>query len=73
MKEASAMTEASELMNERDAIEQTSDARRQTLQSPSQDAAIRWAERLRKVTAKPPCSRIRYSAASSGRLRQTTD
>jgi hypothetical protein len=50
MKEASAMTEASGLVNEQDGIEQTSDALRRPLQSPSQDAAIRWAERLRKVT-----------------------
>jgi hypothetical protein len=54
MKEASAMTEASGLVNDPDGIEQTSDARRQTLQSPSQDAAIRWAERLRKMTVKAP-------------------
>jgi hypothetical protein len=40
MKETSAMTEASGLTNE-----QT-----RPLQSPSQDVAIRWAERLRKVT-----------------------
>jgi hypothetical protein len=53
MKEASAMTEASGLMNERD-NEHRSDAHRRRLQSPSQDAAIRWAERLRKVTVKAP-------------------
>jgi hypothetical protein len=46
MKEASAMTEASGLTNEQDGIEQ--------LQSPSQDAANLWAERLRKVTIKAP-------------------
>jgi hypothetical protein len=44
MKETSAMTEASGLTNE-----QT-----RPLQSPSQDVAIRWAERLRKVTVKAP-------------------
>lgn len=49
MKEASAMTEASGLTNEQD-----SDARQRPLQSPSQDAAIRWAERLRKMTVKAP-------------------
>ena len=49
MKEASAMTEASGLTNEQDG-----DARRLPPQSPSQDAAIRWAERLRKVTVKAP-------------------
>jgi hypothetical protein len=54
MKETSAMTEASGLTNEQDGIEQTSDARRRPLQPPSQDAAIRWAERLRKVTVKAP-------------------
>jgi hypothetical protein len=54
IKEASAMTEASGLTNEQDGIGQTSGARRRPLQSPSQDAAIRWAERLRKVTVKAP-------------------
>ena len=54
MKETSAMTEASGLVNEQDGIEQTSDARRRPLQSPSQDAAIRWAQRLRKVAVKAP-------------------
>jgi hypothetical protein len=53
MKEASAMTEASGLMNEQD-DEHTSDARGRPPQSPSRDAAIRWAERLRKVTVKAP-------------------
>jgi len=50
MKEGSAMTETSGLTNEQDGIEQTSDP----LQSPSQDAANLWAERLRKVTIKAP-------------------
>jgi hypothetical protein len=54
MKEASAMTEASGLTNEHDGHEQTSDARLRPLQSPSQDVAMRWAERLRKVTVKAP-------------------
>ena len=54
IKEASAMTEASGLTNEQDGIEQTSDARRRPLQPRSQDAAIRWAERLREVTVKAP-------------------
>lgn len=49
MKEASAMTEASGLTNEQDG-----NARQRPLQSPSQDAAIRWAERLRKTTVKAP-------------------
>ena len=47
MKEASAMTEASGLANE-----QEGNAR--PPQTSSQDAAIRWAERLRKVTVKAP-------------------
>ena len=54
MKEASAMTEASGLMNEQDGIEHTFDPRRRPLQSASQDAAIRWAERLRRVPVKAP-------------------
>ena len=54
MKEASAMTEASGLTNEQSGIEQTSGARRRLLQSPSQDVAMRWADRLREVTAKAP-------------------
>ena len=49
MKEASAMTEASGLTNEEDG-----NARRLPPQTPSQDAAIRWAEQLRKVTVKAP-------------------
>jgi len=51
MIEASAMTEASGLTEEQDG---TSSARRRPLRSPSQDVAIRWAERLRKVTVKAP-------------------
>jgi hypothetical protein len=35
-------------------VEQTSDARQRPLQSPSQDAAIRWADGLRKVAAEAP-------------------
>ena len=48
MKEASAMTEASGLTNEQDG-----DARWPP-RSSSQEVAIRWAERLRKVTVKAP-------------------
>lgn len=48
MKEASAMTEASGLIDEQDGNEHTSDARRRPLQPASQDFAIRWAERLRR-------------------------
>jgi hypothetical protein len=54
MKEASAMTEASGLMNEQDGNERRFDPRRRPLQSPSQDVAIRWAERLRRLTVKAP-------------------
>jgi hypothetical protein len=54
MKEASAMTEASGLTNEQDGNERASDERRRLLPSSSQDIAIRWAERLRKVTVKAP-------------------
>jgi hypothetical protein len=54
IKEASAMTEASGLTNEQDGIGQTFGERGRSFQSPSQDAAIRWAERLRKVTVKAP-------------------
>ena len=49
MRDASAMTEASGLTNEHGG-----DARRLSSQSYSQDAAMRWAERLRKVTVKAP-------------------
>lgn len=54
MKEASAMTEASGLTNDQGGIEQTSGARQRPLQSPSQDAAMRWADRQREVTVKAP-------------------
>jgi hypothetical protein len=49
MKEASAMTETSGLTSE-----QGGDERRPPRQTSSQDAAIRWAERLRKVTMEAP-------------------
>jgi hypothetical protein len=51
IKEASAMTEASGMTNEQ---ERTSDWQGQPPQSRSQDFAILWAERLRKVTEKAP-------------------
>ena len=54
MNEASAMTEASGLMNEQNGNEHTSDTQRRPLHSPSQDGAAPWAERLRKVTVKAP-------------------
>lgn len=53
MKEASAMTEASGLVGEQDAIKQVR-ARRRSPQSPAQDAAMRWPDRLREVTVKAP-------------------
>ncbi|MGY3608086.1 MULTISPECIES: hypothetical protein [unclassified Bradyrhizobium] len=53
MKEASAMTEASGLINE-DGVEQTAEVRRRPPQSPSQDAAMRWADRLREITMNAP-------------------
>ncbi|RZN12998.1 hypothetical protein [Bradyrhizobium sp. Leo121] len=53
MKDASAMTEASGLINE-DGVEQISEAHRRPPQSPSQDAAMRWADRLREITVKAP-------------------
>jgi hypothetical protein len=50
MKEASAMTETSGLTNE----EENNARRLPPPQRPSEDAAVRWAERLRKVTVKAP-------------------
>jgi hypothetical protein len=64
MREASAMTEASGLVNEWDGVEQDSGARPgasadagrrpRPLQLPSGDAAMRWADQLRKITVKAP-------------------
>ncbi|SCB54144.1 hypothetical protein GA0061098_1023100 [Bradyrhizobium shewense] len=54
MKEASAMTEASGLVDEQDGSDRISGARRRPLRQPSQDVALRWAERLREVTVKAP-------------------
>lgn len=54
MKEASTMTEASGLIDQQDGDDRTSDAPRRPLQSPPQDNALRWAERLREVTMKAP-------------------
>lgn len=53
IKEASAMTEASGLVDEQDG-ERMSGAPRRPPQSPSQEAAMRWADRLREVTVKAP-------------------
>ncbi|MGY4625823.1 hypothetical protein [Bradyrhizobium sp. USDA 4486] len=63
MKEASAMTEASGLVDEQEGIGQTSGSNRpkenagesrRPVQSPSADPAMRWAEQLREVTMKAP-------------------
>lgn len=54
VKEASAMTEVSGLVGEQDGIEQESGARRRPTQSPSQEAVMRWADRLREATVKAP-------------------
>ena len=40
--------------DEIDATEHSSGPRRRAQQSPSQDAAIRWADQLRKMTVKAP-------------------
>lgn len=65
MKEASAMTEASGLVDDQDAIGapqprgQTESAEtRRSLRQPSNEAALRWAERLRRVTAQAPLSSL---------------
>lgn len=54
VKEESAMTEASGLVEDQDGIEQTSGARRRPAQSPSQEAVMRWADRLREATVEAP-------------------
>ncbi|MGY8681204.1 hypothetical protein Q2941_25900 [Bradyrhizobium sp. UFLA05-153] len=64
MREASAMTEASGLVSDPDGVEQVSGERRgaaagpgrepRPLQSPSQEAAMRWADWLREVTVSAP-------------------
>ena len=61
LRETLAMTEASGLTNQPDDHEHASDARSRPVQSPSQDAAIRWAKRLRKVTVKAPFQ-LRFAA-----------
>jgi hypothetical protein len=65
MKEASAMTEASGLVDDQDAIGaprpsgQTESAGiRRPPRQPSNEAALRWAERLRKVTVQAPLSSL---------------
>jgi hypothetical protein len=68
VKEASAMTEASGLVDDPDAVRQVSESRpssqteqartRRPPQAPSFEAALRWAERLRKVTVQAPLSAL---------------
>lgn len=65
MKEASAMTEASGLVADQDTIGapqpsgQTEAAgTRRPQRQPSDEAALRWAERLRKVTVQAPLSSL---------------
>lgn len=65
MKEASAMTEASGLVDDQDGIgapqlsgqTETAVARRSLCQ-PSNEAVLRWAERLRKVTVQAPLASL---------------
>lgn len=54
VKEASAVTEASGLVDEQEGIEQTSGARGRPLHLHSQDVAMRLADRLREATVKAP-------------------
>lgn len=65
MKEASAMTEASGLVDDPDAMgapqpsgQAESAGTRRSLRQPSNEAALRWAERLRKVTVQAPLSSL---------------
>ena len=65
MKEASAMTEASGLVDDEGAIgapqprRQTESAEtRRSLRQPSNEVALRWAERLRKLTVQAPLSSL---------------
>lgn len=65
MKEASAMTEASGLVDDQDAIsapqpsgKTESAGTRRSLRRPPNEAALRWAEWLRKVTVQAPLSSL---------------
>ena len=65
MKEASAMTEASGLVRDQDAVGgaarpsgRTSAGIRRPLRQPSNEAALRWAERLRNMTVQAPLSSL---------------
>lgn len=57
VREASAMTEASGLMNER-GIEQAARDGRPPIQPPPHERARRWADRLRKLTVKAPLTSL---------------
>ncbi|WP_024512058.1 hypothetical protein [Bradyrhizobium sp. ARR65] len=65
VREASAMTEASGLVDDRDAMgaphpsgQTESAGTRRSLRQSSNEAALRWAERLRKVTLQAPLSSL---------------
>ncbi|MGY3529278.1 hypothetical protein [Bradyrhizobium sp. USDA 4452] len=54
IKETSAMTEASGLIEEQDGSSRTFETPGRQPRQPSQDVALRWAERLREVAVKAP-------------------
>lgn len=58
MKEASAMTEAAGLIEEQAGSGRNSEALRPQSQQPSQDAALRWAERLRAIAVQAPLQSV---------------
>jgi len=65
LKEDSAMTEASGLVDDPDAVgaprpsgQAESAGTRRSQRQPSNEAALRWAERLRKVTVQAPLSSL---------------
>lgn len=59
LKEASAMTETSGLVDDLDAIGAPQSAgTRSSQRQPSTEAALRWAEQLRKVTVQAPLSSL---------------
>ncbi|WP_439407415.1 hypothetical protein ACNJX9_39350 [Bradyrhizobium sp. DASA03076] len=65
MKEVSAMTEASGLVEDEEAIGAAQPSRqresaetRRSLRQPSNEVALRWAERLRKVTVQAPLASL---------------
>ncbi|MHC2252769.1 hypothetical protein ACVILK_002461 [Bradyrhizobium embrapense] len=58
MKEASAMTKASGLIEEQAGSSRNFEALRPQSQQPSQDVALRWAERLRAVAVQAPLQSV---------------